>query len=111
LLIFFMVAGQIARTDPIKVEPLVSDSEKQTGDRQLQILLAADGRLRLGGLDVPAVELESRLRPLLAAGGPKIVHLKSDGKAEARAVIGVLERIKNAGAEKVKLLTTARPDR
>jgi len=108
LLIFFMIAGRIAHTDPIKVEPPVSDSEKRTNQRTLKVMLGADGDIRVGGTAVPLADVTRRLRETLSERGRKIVHLKADSGAEALAVIDVLGRIQAAGAEQVKLLTTKR---
>jgi len=107
LLIFFMVAGQLSKTDPVKIEPPVSESEKKPGERLVQLLITSDGRSLLNGADVPVDALQGALADVLGTGAAKTVHVKADGNADARHVIAVLDRIKAAGAEKVKLLTSA----
>ncbi len=109
LLIFFMVAGKLAHSDAVRITPPVSDSESRTDDTNLQILFAADGRIFLGGETVPRTELTERLRNLASNRADKTVHFKADGAAEATEVIDLLERIRSAGIDKVKLLTKARP--
>lgn len=108
LLIFFMVAGQLSKTDPVKIEPPLSASETEPGAREIQVLIAPDGRLLLGGEEIGAGDLSARLGDMLKDRRDKTVHVKADGGADALDVIGVLDRIKAAGVEKVKLLTSAR---
>ena len=108
LLIFFMVAGQLSKTDPVKIEPPLSASETEPGAREIQVLIAPDGRLLLGGEEIGAGDLSARLGAMLTDRRDKTVHVKADGRADALEVIGVLDRIKAAGVEKVKLLTSAR---
>lgn len=108
LLIFFMVAGQLSKTDPIQIEPPLSESDKDPGERLVQVLIAQDGRLLVSGKEVPSAELSSRLSRVLASSSDKTVHVKADGAADALDVIRILETAKAAGAEKVKLLTAAR---
>lgn len=117
LLIFFMVAGQLSKTDAVKVEPPVSDSEKEAAEPPLQILITADGRIVLGGAEIAPDALSSKLGTILNANGGTTpnaqggtVHVKADGAVDAVTVITVLDRIKAAGATKVNLLTTARQE-
>ncbi len=108
LLIFFMVAGQLSKTDPVKIKPPVSDSESEAGEPLVQLLVTAEGRLLLAGTDVAADELLHRVRSMLDGRRDRTVHVKADGAADAAAIIGLLEKIKAAGAERVKLLTSVR---
>jgi biopolymer transport protein ExbD len=112
LLVFFMVAGQLTKTDAVKIEPPLSDSKKEVAEPPLQILIAADGRIVLGGTVIALEALSGKLSTLLNARGGTAhggtVHVKADGAVDAVTVIAVLDRIKAAGATQVNLLTTAR---
>lgn len=112
LLVFFMVAGQLTMTDAVKIEPPLSDSKKEVAEPPLQILIAADGRIVLGGTVIAPEALSGKLSTLLNAHGGTAhggtVHVKADGAVDAVTVIAVLDRIKAAGATQVNLLTTAR---
>jgi biopolymer transport protein ExbD len=109
LLIFFMVAGKLAHSDAVHITPPVSDSENWMDDNNLQVLFAADGRIFLDGEAVPRAELTERLRSLSGNRADKTVRFKADGAAEATEVIDILERIRSARIDKVKLQTKARP--
>jgi biopolymer transport protein ExbD len=112
LLVFFMVAGQLTKSDAVKIEPPLSDSKKEVAEPPLQILIAADGRIVLGGTVIALEALSGKLSTLLNARGGTAhggtVHVKADGAVDAVTVIAVLDRIKAAGATQVNLLTTAR---
>lgn len=105
LLIFFMLAGQLAATDPLAVEPPRSASEGEIGERELVIVLGAEGRLALGGVVLEEAEFESALGDRLAGDSPPLVWLKADGSADSVAVISLLETLQALGVERLKLLT------
>lgn len=108
LLIFFMVAGQLSKTDSVKIEPPESESAREPGDLRVKLLIAPDGRLLLRGEVIAPADLTAQLTELLDERGDKIVHVKADGAADAAGIIEVLEKIKAAGAEKVHLMAHAR---
>ncbi|MAT50679.1 MAG: biopolymer transporter ExbD [Porticoccaceae bacterium] len=106
LLIFFMVAGKLAATDPLDIDPPQSALESEAGPRELLVLLDAEGRLALDGEIMVESELKSALQQRLAEDGTRI-RLKADGRVEATRVVALMELLQDAGAEKVKLLTVA----
>jgi len=106
LLIFFMVAGKFAATDPLEIDPPQSALESEAGPRELLVLLDAEGRLALDGEVMVESELKSALLERLA-GGERRIRLKADGRAEATRVVALMELLQDAGAEKVRLLTVA----
>jgi len=109
LLIFFMLAGRLAASDPFSIEPPRSTSEGPVEVREPVVLLAADGRLALDGAAVQDEAFESALAQRLAEGRHTRVRLKADGRAEATRVVALMERLRAAGAERVELLTVAAP--
>ncbi len=106
LLIFFLVAGQLARTDPIELEPPVSESELSAGDGGLRLFVAADGLIHA---DSGLVEINQLGALLQSEGSQAIVRVKADANVEAAHVVDILNRLRDAGAEKVQLITAVRP--
>ncbi len=49
LLIFFMLAGRLAASDPFNVDPAQSSSETPSETPEMLVLVAADGQLALDG--------------------------------------------------------------
>lgn len=105
LLIFFMLTGRLATTDPFQIEPPRSAAEGATEAQEAVILVGADGRLALDGemMDEPA--LKQAVGVLLKADPDVLIRLKADGRAEAAEVVGIMELLRDAGAERLKLLT------
>lgn len=106
LLIFFMVAGKLAASDPLEINPPQSALESEAGLRELLVLLDAEGRLALDGEVMDESALKAALQKRLS-GDQMRIRLKADGRAEATRVVALMELLQDAGAEKVKLLTVA----
>lgn len=105
LLIFFMLAGRLSASDPFQVEPPRSSAESATEAQEAVVLVSTDGRLALDGrvLDEPALSqaVAERLRSEPATQ----IRLKADGRADAAEVVRILELLRDAGVERLKLLT------
>jgi len=107
LLIFFMMVGELSATDPFSVEPPVSADSHSDDPGDVVLLIAADGRLALDGVVVPASGLRDALAERLKTAGGREVHVKADGDAPANAVVGILETLQGAGVERVQLMTVS----
>jgi len=105
LLIFFMLAGRLAASDPFEIAPPRSASEGPAATQDLLVLVGADGRLALDGEVLEAATLEVAVAERLAANDGARVRLKADGRAEATDVVAVMELLRAAGVERLKLLT------
>lgn len=103
LLIFFMVAGRLSQSDPFLVVPPHSISEVPPGGRDLVVHIDATGRIALEGNTVAAEHLAAEIAPLLGEG--YAVHLKADGAADATGVVAAMEALRDAGIERLLLLT------
>ena len=107
LLIFFMIAGQLSKTEALKIDPPVSDSGQKTSDTPLQIVVGADGRIVVAGTDVALGDLRDHLQSLREdLASP--VSVKADASVDAVTVIWILDLLKASGATKVNLMTTRR---
>ncbi|WP_448581351.1 ExbD/TolR family protein [Thermaurantiacus sp.] len=105
LLVFFMLAGTIRATDAFPVQPPTSKSRIFGDVREAVILVKADGMVGLNGRVVSHPEMIRAVRSLLAANPAALVQVKADGSADANLVIDVLEKLREAGAGYVVLLT------
>lgn len=111
LLIFFMVAGALSSDDIFQVEPPDSTSPMEPDNEGHMILLSRDGRLALDDEPLEAAELRSRLvawvegaEPIGAAAPPP-VRIKADQDASADQLLDLMELLREAGVERVLLLT------
>ena len=133
LLAFFMIAGQIQRSDAVRVAPPVSISETVPAEQRLELVVVADGTVFLEGKAVPLEELASAfgrrmqlppettprpgMDPLeLAApmSGPnnpdrRVILVKADADLEVTRLEAVLEELLRAGVSRAALATTLNP--
>ncbi len=109
LLIFFMLAGRIAATDPFEITPPSSASEAPAGPRDILVVMSGDGRLALDGETLRREALQAAVAERLAVRDPVRVRLKADSQAEAAEVVAVMEILREAGVERLKLLTVPVP--
>ena len=102
LLIFFLLAGRLAATDPFPVEAPHSLSGERIGGHDMVVHVGADGRLAFDGATLDEAGLRSAVAQRATSGA---VRLKADGRVEARRVIAVMEILREAGIERLELLT------
>ncbi|HIC81183.1 MAG TPA: biopolymer transporter ExbD [Kiloniellaceae bacterium] len=105
LLIFFMLAGRFSATDPFQITPPQSVSEGPAATQDLVVQMAADGRLAVNGVLLDESALEAQVAQHLAAAENLQVRLKADGGAAAVQVVAVMELLREAGVERLQLLT------
>ena len=105
LLIFFMLAGRFSASDPFEVEPPRSVSQGAATERDILVLVGADGRLALDGEIIEAAALGAAVADRLSPDKEMRLWLKADGSAEATRVVEVMELLRAAGAERLRLLT------
>lgn len=103
LLVFFMVTGQLAATDPFPIEPPESLSEGAPADGHL-ITFGASGELALDGDIMAEDALLAALADRLSDTRPEI-RIKAHGAAEATLLVALLSRLREIGAETVVLMT------
>jgi biopolymer transport protein ExbD len=114
MLIFFMVAGQIQKSDPVKVSPPSSTNTlRQAVDAPVQLVMGANGVLFLND-DVIAIEaLAPAISSLqiawqssdIARSHEFSVQLKADGETDLGHIKPIFNQLKAAGVRKVHLST------
>ncbi|MEQ8397489.1 biopolymer transporter ExbD [Thalassobaculum sp.] len=105
LLIFFMVVGSLSATDPFAIAPPQSSNGEPGDPKDIVLLIGTDGRLALDGRVLEAASLKSAMTERLVDAPAQEVHVKADGAAAATEVVGVMETLRAAGVERVRLMT------
>ena len=105
LLIFFMLAGSFGVNDPFDVAAPDSISETAHETASVHVLLGADGRLALDGKVMDEAVLLEQVKTRLAAAPTLRVQLKADAQTAANRVVLLLEGLREAGVERLRLLT------
>lgn len=110
LLIFFMLAGRLAVSDPFRIDPPRSTSEAAAQQRDMIVLVGAQGRLALDGEIMEQARIQSTVAKRVSGGDSLGVLVRADGQAEAIRVMEVMELLQEAGLENLKLLTLPEED-
>lgn len=107
LLIFFMLAGRLARPDPAGLTPPESGNTETVAAGWV-LLIDAAGQFTADDEPLDATNLAAWVQTRLhdPATGP--LQVKADARLKAAQLITVLERLRAAGVEELQLLTVAR---
>jgi len=109
MLIFFMVAGQIQKSDPIKITPPNSVNEQRAAtEPNVLIVLGTNGELYLNDDLTKVEDVQSRLSVLFDQASDKDafwVQVKADGDVSIEALRPLFSEIKASGLTKVSVAT------
>ena len=109
MLVFFMVAGKISRSDAIAINPPASQSEiTATEQTPIIILLSSAGALYMDDMELESGQLKDSLSSALDnSQNPQAlsVLLKVDAATPVDLLLQTLAQIKAAGMLKVSLAT------
>lgn len=108
LLIFFMLAGRFAETDPFDLEPPKSISEAPDDPGLIIVQFGKKGEVAIEGEVIANEELDQALLERFASGSTKGVRIKAHAAASAQEVIQLLARFSDAGFEDLKLMTVVK---
>ena len=106
LLIFVMLTGRLVAIDPVAAEPPHSASTGMAGTSELTIVIGAGGELAIDGQVIDRASLQDAVAKKLVGNAAPQVWLKADGGAESIQVIAIMDSLREAGVERLKLLTT-----
>lgn len=105
LLIFFMLAGRVTGSDPFRIEPPRSASESDARAREMLVQIGAGGRIALDGEVMAPVAVGAAVSERVSDDATVSVLVKADGRTEARRVVAMMELLRDAGVQRLKLLT------
>lgn len=110
MLAFFMILGQIERSDAVRLDPPDSLSLEVQGDYTATLLITAQQSLYLNDRPLRREQLSGEIRRILeAAADPQSVRVlvKADASLPATELRLVLARLRTAGLLRVSLATEA----
>lgn len=105
LLIFFLVTGALTAADPFKTTPPYAVSGAEAGRNAAIILLGSSGQTALDGTIMEAAVLRDAIGARMAGDKPPAVHIKADANVSGVRLVGLLNLLREAGVERLKLLT------
>jgi biopolymer transport protein ExbD len=108
LLIFFMLAGSIAKFEIVPVDPPVAQSGKLMEEGHIAVLLGRHGEVIIGDDIIPMEEMQRLLAIQLQPNPSKVVTVKADATVSANRVIEVMDAIKAAGGKNLSIVTQSK---
>ena len=111
LLIFFMLTGAFTTPQPFSVDPPEARFGDQAHDAEGVILLGRDGALAFEG--EPLADDDALVRGVksrLDDDSELELRLKADGHVASTRLLDVMDRLRDAGAERLLLLTMEASD-
>ncbi|QRV25400.1 ExbD/TolR family protein [Marinomonas foliarum] len=109
MLVFFMVAGQIQKADPIAVVPPQSVNEtRATTDPNIEIVLGADNSLYVDDALFVVDDIQAYLEKSFdSSSDPEAfwVQIKADGAISLEKLRPIFNQVRLAGLTKVSLAT------
>lgn len=106
LLIFFLWAGTITSPDLFKVTPPVSNNEVPDTPSELVILINQDDKIAFKNSETTLNNLSAQVRDSQSRNKNQAYKIKADAAVETGQVISVMEVLRNAGIENIKLITS-----
>ncbi|MCP5160901.1 MAG: biopolymer transporter ExbD [Hahellaceae bacterium] len=106
MLIFFMVAGQIRKSDSLNVQLPKANIEIQAEDSPVRINVLSDARIYLNQEALSVSELSARLKLLTAPlPQPVTVRVQIDADLLVSELSSVFDAIRRAGLNRIWLVT------
>ena len=107
LIIFMVVTPMLQKGISVELANTSNPLDMKEADREDAVLVAVtrDGLFYLGQDRVVIEDLASKVNDLLTGRIDKTVFVRSDRRAKYGAVVQVVDSIRNAGVDKVGLLT------
>lgn len=106
MLIFFMVAGQIRKSDSLNVQLPKANIENSAVDSPVRINVLSDARIYLNQEALSVAELSARLKLLTASlPQPVTVRVQIDADLLVSELSSVFDAIRRAGLNRIWLVT------
>jgi biopolymer transport protein TolR len=107
LIIFMVITPMLQKGQPVELARTKNPVDMKEADRDDAVIIAItrDGKFYLGNDKVSADDLATKVNNVLTNKLDKTVFVRSDGRAKYGDVVLVVDNIRNAGVDKVGLLT------
>ena len=107
LIIFMVITPMLQKGVSVELAKTKNPIDMNEADRDDAVLVAItrDGKFYINQDRVNIDDLAAKVNDLLASKLDKTVFVKSDGRAKYGDVVQVVDNIRNAGVDKVGLLT------
>jgi biopolymer transport protein TolR len=107
LIIFMVVTPMLQKGQPVELSKTKNPVDMQAADHDDAVLIAVtrDGKFYLNQDKINVEDIPTKVADLLANKLDKTVYIRSDARAKYGDVKQVVDNVRNAGVDKVGLLT------
>ena len=105
LIIMMLVAPMLQKGVDVKLPTAENTADKPETQEQTVVAIKADRSLFLNGVPVRDAELRTRLTETLEDKKTKVVLIKADEDAPYGAVMGTMDKLREAQIEDIGLIT------
>lgn len=108
MLAFFMIAGQVQKSDSVMLDTPISESEAERKPNPITISITMDEQIYVNGIQVARNELVSQLQSLDVEDNSTLsshILVRADARLAATRTRAILSILRDAGISEVALAT------
>lgn len=105
LLIFFMIAGHIAASDPVELEAIYSESETRTDDNETTIFVDKSGEVHFQENIYTDESFKTPVGHFLSSNPNSQLRLKVDAHLNGQEMLRLLSVFRELGLKDMTLIT------
>tara|TARA_B100000470_G_C19558048_1_gene287873 strand:+ start:75 stop:476 length:402 start_codon:yes stop_codon:yes gene_type:complete len=105
LLIFFMLASTFLKPEAIDLMLEGSSTGGNAAEEMLNIEVVVDGTIRLNGLRLSMLQLETELISRIQGDQTRPVTIKAAAEVPVQTLVSIMDRVRAAGTNNLRLAT------
>ena len=105
LLIFFMLASTFIKPEAIDLMLEGSSTGGNAAEEMLNIEVVVDGTIRLNGLRLSMLQLETELTSRIQGDQTRPVTIKAAAEVPVQTLVSIMDRVRAAGTNNLRLAT------
>ena len=105
LIIMMLIAPMLQQGVSVKLPQASNSADKPETQDQTVVAVTSDRRIYLNGVPMQEAELGTRITTLMETKKEKVVLIKGDEEAPYSAIMGAMDRLREANIENIGLIT------
>lgn len=105
LIIMMLIAPMLQQGVSVKLPQASNSADKPETQDQTVVAVTSDKRVYLNGVPIQEAELGTKIQTLMETKKEKVVLIKGDEEAPYSAIMGAMDRLREANIENIGLIT------
>lgn len=105
LIIMMLIAPMLQQGVSVKLPQASNSADKPETQDQTVVAVTSDRRIYLNGVPLQEAELGTKITTLMETKKEKVVLIKGDEEAPYSAIMGTMDRLREANIENIGLIT------